>query len=61
MTALHWASTNGHSEIVHLLLHYHADPDICTKVSYSITSFIDNLLLYRMVILHCILPAKKVI
>ena len=32
-TALHWASSNGHTEIVQLLLQYKADPNICDKVS----------------------------
>ena len=32
MTALHWASSNNHTEIVQLLLQYSADPNICDKV-----------------------------
>ena len=32
VTALHWASENGHTEIVQLLLQYNANPNICNKV-----------------------------
>ena len=34
-TALHYASLNGHSETVQLLLQCSADPNICSKVSMS--------------------------
>ena len=33
MTALHWASSNGYTEIVQLVLQYNGDPNICNKVS----------------------------
>ena len=36
MTALHWASSYGHAEIVQLLLQYNGDPNICNKVSVSV-------------------------
>ena len=39
MTALHWASSNNHTEIVQLLLQYNADPNICDKVSLSLLLF----------------------
>ena len=33
MTALHWASRSGHTEIVQLILQHNGDPNICNNVS----------------------------